>query len=173
MTTREVSFSSKIYFSPGRYSLHFLSCWQQLLSLNVDNSPSWWSYAWLPLKTVTPALKETFIRFCYHNGNIGNQMKKKNGTYTVKWEKCSGRFSCWQERLQDSVESAGKADLWGAGWQNIAQNYACIIHVAFILFKTTFYDFRRWWILPGAYIIQSLWKLTWYHALTFETTLVL
>lgn len=77
MTTREVSFSSKIYFSPGRYSLHFLCFWQQLLSLNVDNSPSWWSYAWLPLKTVTLALKETFIHFCYHNPNIGNQMKKK------------------------------------------------------------------------------------------------
>lgn len=66
-----------------------------------------------------------------------------------------------------------KADLQCSGWQNIAQNYAYIICVAFIFFKTAFYDFRRWWILPDAYIIQALWKLIWYHALTCETTLVL
>lgn len=50
----------------------------------------------------------------------------------------------------------------------------CMYHSCWIhFFQTAFHDFRRWWILPGAYIIQILWKLIWYHALTFETTSVL
>lgn len=97
MTTREVSLSSEVYFSCGIYSLHFLCCWQHLLSLNVENSPSWWSYARLPLKTVTPALKETFISFCHHDANIGAQMKKKMAHVLLRGKGALGHFPVDEE----------------------------------------------------------------------------
>lgn len=121
------------------------------------HSPNWWSYAWLPLKTVTPAFKETFIPFCQHKANFESQLKK--------WKVyCYGRSVPWRIFLLKRKAArvswvSSQADLQCSGWQNTAQNYAYIIHVSFIFFKTAVCDFRRWWILPCAYITQTSVKI--------------